>query len=159
MGESSACIDDASSGKVINCKDEIAQGYLMDYIIQVFPDEYRLKTLETLLVLPEFFQVEAFTNLNGAIVKVMMTSRINTSRCHPEGGHFRPSSIMDHVSRKNLQKHAEQVKQLEEYYRKLRKLFDFQVAGVPGETWQGLLGVLHLQHRDAVGSTQLTAGY
>lgn len=35
-------------------------------------------------------------------------SGINTSR-QPEGGHFRPSSIMDDVSRKNLHVHAEQV--------------------------------------------------
>ncbi|PHT61248.1 putative adenylate kinase 7, mitochondrial [Capsicum annuum] len=85
------------------------------------------------------------------------TSGINTSR-QAEGSHFRPSSIMDDVSRKNLHVHAEQVKPLEEYYRKQRKLLDFQVAGGPGETWQGLLAALHLQHRNAVGSTQLTAG-
>lgn len=35
--------------QVINCKDELAQYYLMDCIIQVFPDEYHLQTLETLL--------------------------------------------------------------------------------------------------------------
>ena len=35
--------------QVVNCKDEIAQCYLMDCIIQVFPDEYHLQTLETLL--------------------------------------------------------------------------------------------------------------
>ncbi|XP_060191077.1 vacuolar protein sorting-associated protein 35A-like [Lycium barbarum] len=35
--------------QVVNCKDEIAQGYLMDCMIQVFPDEYHLQTLETLL--------------------------------------------------------------------------------------------------------------
>ncbi|CAN4109823.1 unnamed protein product [Withania somnifera] len=89
--------------QVVNCKDEIAQGYLMDCVIQVFPDEYHLQTLETLLgacpqlqpsvdikmvlarlmerlsnyaalstdVLPEFFQVEAFAKLNGAIGKVI----------------------------------------------------------------------------------------
>lgn len=33
----------------MNCKDELAQHYLMDCIIQVFPDEYHLQTLETLL--------------------------------------------------------------------------------------------------------------
>ncbi|XP_015070036.1 probable adenylate kinase 7, mitochondrial [Solanum pennellii] len=87
----------------------------------------------------------------------MGASGISTSR-QPEGGHFRPSSIMDDVSRKNLHVHAEQVNPLEEYYRKQRKLLDFQVAGGPGETWQGLLAALHLQHRNAVGSTQLTAG-
>lgn len=35
--------------QVVNCKDELAQFYLMDCIIQVFPDEYHLQTLDTLL--------------------------------------------------------------------------------------------------------------
>ncbi|KAF2306265.1 hypothetical protein GH714_016136 [Hevea brasiliensis] len=35
--------------QVVNCKDELAQFYLMDCIIQVFPDEYHLQTLEVLL--------------------------------------------------------------------------------------------------------------
>ncbi|CAI0382566.1 unnamed protein product [Linum tenue] len=35
--------------QVVNCKDELAQYYLMDCIIQVFPDEYHLQSLETLL--------------------------------------------------------------------------------------------------------------
>ncbi|KAK6922560.1 Vacuolar protein sorting-associated protein 35 [Dillenia turbinata] len=35
--------------QVVNCKDELAQYYLMDCVIQVFPDEYHLQTLETLL--------------------------------------------------------------------------------------------------------------
>ncbi|CAK7346156.1 unnamed protein product [Dovyalis caffra] len=35
--------------QVVNCDDELAQYYLMDCMIQVFPDEYHLQTLETLL--------------------------------------------------------------------------------------------------------------
>ncbi|XP_020207664.1 vacuolar protein sorting-associated protein 35B isoform X1 [Cajanus cajan] len=35
--------------QVVNCKDELAQFYLMECIIQVFPDEYHLQTLEILL--------------------------------------------------------------------------------------------------------------
>ncbi|CAB4287834.1 unnamed protein product [Prunus armeniaca] len=35
--------------QVVNCKDELAQFYLMDCIIQVFPDEYHLQTLDILL--------------------------------------------------------------------------------------------------------------
>ncbi|KAL6524842.1 Vacuolar protein sorting-associated protein 35B [Orobanche minor] len=35
--------------QIVNCKDELSQYYLMDCIIQVFPDEYHLQTLETLL--------------------------------------------------------------------------------------------------------------
>ncbi|KAL2632770.1 hypothetical protein R1flu_004249 [Riccia fluitans] len=89
--------------QVVNCKDELAQYYLMDCIIQVFPDDFHLQTLETLLaacpqlqstvdiktvmsqlmerlsnyaasspeVLPEFLQVEAFTKLSNAVVKVI----------------------------------------------------------------------------------------
>ncbi|QHN84220.1 Vacuolar protein sorting-associated proteinB [Arachis hypogaea] len=34
---------------VVNFKDELAQFYLMDCIIQVFPDEYHLQTLDVLL--------------------------------------------------------------------------------------------------------------
>ena len=35
--------------QVINCKDEIAQPYLMDAIVQVFPDEFHLRTLDAFL--------------------------------------------------------------------------------------------------------------
>ncbi|KAM7509804.1 hypothetical protein LguiB_008679 [Lonicera macranthoides] len=50
--------------------------------------------------------------------------------------------------------YTEQRKPLEDYYRKQKKLLDFQVAGGPGETWQGLLAALHLQHMSAVSSSQ-----
>lgn len=40
--------------QVVSCKDEIAQQYLMQCIIQGFPDEFHLGTLTTLLSsLPE----------------------------------------------------------------------------------------------------------
>lgn len=35
--------------QVIMCNDEIAQEYLMECIIQVFPDEFHIKTLEVYL--------------------------------------------------------------------------------------------------------------
>ncbi len=35
--------------QVVNCNDEIAQEYLMECIIQVFPDEFHVKTLEVYL--------------------------------------------------------------------------------------------------------------
>lgn len=50
-------------------------------------------------------------------------------------------------------KSMEQRKPLEEYYRGQRKLVDFQVTGAPGETWEGLLEALHLQHINAVSSS------
>ncbi|KAG2254342.1 hypothetical protein Bca4012_057927 [Brassica carinata] len=53
--------------QVVNCKDELAQYHLMEYIIQVFPDEYHLQTLETLLA--------ACTQLMGPTVdtKIVLT--------------------------------------------------------------------------------------
>jgi vacuolar protein sorting-associated protein 35 len=35
--------------QVVNCKDQIAQEYLMEVIIQVFPDEFHMHTLENFL--------------------------------------------------------------------------------------------------------------
>jgi vacuolar protein sorting-associated protein 35 len=35
--------------QVVNCKDDIAQPYLMDAIVQVFPDEFHVQTLQLLL--------------------------------------------------------------------------------------------------------------
>lgn len=51
--------------------------------------------------------------------------------------------------KEKLRTYAEQSKPLEDYYRKQNKLLDFQVAGAPGETWQGLLSVLQLQHMNS----------
>lgn len=45
-------------------------------------------------------------------------------------------------------------KPLEDYYKKQKKLLNFNVAGAPGETWQGLLATLHLQHMNALSSSQ-----
>ncbi|URE44250.1 adenylate kinase, partial [Musa troglodytarum] len=52
--------------------------------------------------------------------------------------------------------YSEQIKLLEEYYMKQKKLLDVQVTGGPGETWQGLLAALHLQHMDTATSQKLT---
>lgn len=46
------------------------------------------------------------------------------------------------------QSYARQVRLLEDYYKKQKKLIDFQVCNAPGETWQGLLAALQLQHID-----------
>ncbi|KAJ3024827.1 UNVERIFIED_CONTAM: Vacuolar protein sorting-associated protein 35 [Siphonaria sp. JEL0065] len=36
-------------GEIVNCKDSIAQEYLMDIIIQVFPEDFHFKTLDLFL--------------------------------------------------------------------------------------------------------------
>ncbi|KAL0014530.1 hypothetical protein SO802_001599 [Lithocarpus litseifolius] len=54
--------------------------------------------------------------------------------------------------------YSEESKPLEDYYRNQKKLLDFHVAAAPGETWQGLLAALQLQHINAVSSSpKLTA--
>ncbi|KAF7130483.1 hypothetical protein RHSIM_Rhsim10G0008200 [Rhododendron simsii] len=69
-----------------------------------------------------------------------------------------PSSDAEGAWKDKLSMRAEQSKPLEDYYRQQKKLLDFQEAGAPGETWQGLLAALHLQHMNAISSSQkLTA--
>ncbi|KAE9599530.1 hypothetical protein Lal_00039543 [Lupinus albus] len=58
----------------------------------------------------------------------------------------------------NVRNHPKECKLLEDYYRKQNKLLNFEVSGAPGETWQGLVAALHLQHINALSSSQkLTA--
>ncbi|KAG1368808.1 vacuolar protein sorting-associated protein 35B [Cocos nucifera] len=55
--------------QVVNCKDELAQYYLMDCIIQVFPDEYHLRTLETLL--SAFPQLQPTVDIKTVLSQLM----------------------------------------------------------------------------------------
>ncbi|KAL0701869.1 hypothetical protein Bca4012_057991 [Brassica carinata] len=58
--------------QVVNCKDELAQYYLMECIIQVFPDEYHLQTLETLLAACTQLMVE-ITSQPTVDTKIVLT--------------------------------------------------------------------------------------
>lgn len=58
--------------QVVNCKDELAQYYLMDCIIQVFPDEYHLQTLETLLNACPQLQVYMFRAQYGGLFDTLI---------------------------------------------------------------------------------------
>ncbi|KAG9447155.1 hypothetical protein H6P81_013283 [Aristolochia fimbriata] len=77
------------------------------------------------------------------------------------GPRMKPSAVLSEEQdaiKEKFRIYAEQSKPLEDYYRKQRKLLDFKVAGAAGETWQGLLHALHLQHMDVGPSSQkLTA--
>ncbi|KAL5752452.1 hypothetical protein ACOSQ2_022959 [Xanthoceras sorbifolium] len=55
--------------QVVNCKDDIAQYYLMDCIIQVFPDEYHLQTLEILL--DAFPQLQPSVDIKTVLSRLM----------------------------------------------------------------------------------------
>jgi vacuolar protein sorting-associated protein 35 len=55
--------------QVVNCKDVIAQEYLMDCIIQVFPDDFHLATLETFL--STCSQLNDQVNMKGILIALM----------------------------------------------------------------------------------------
>ncbi|KAK5820498.1 hypothetical protein F383_11187 [Gossypium arboreum] len=60
--------------------------------------------------------------------------------------------------KKNVHVYSEQAKSVEDYYSKQKKLLNFQVSAAPADAWQGLLAALHLQHINALTSSQkLTA--
>ncbi|EPS66408.1 hypothetical protein M569_08364, partial [Genlisea aurea] len=67
--------------RIVNCKDELAQYYLVDCIIQVFPDEYHLQTLETLLgACP---QLQPTVDLK-TVFSQLMERLSNYASCNPE---------------------------------------------------------------------------
>ena len=55
--------------QVVNCKDVIAQEFLMDCIIQVFPDEFHLDTLEAYLTAAS--QLHEKVNVKDIIIALM----------------------------------------------------------------------------------------
>jgi len=55
--------------QLINCKDCIAQEYLMDCIIQVFPDEFHLKTLDSFL--DTCCQPQGQVNVRNIIISII----------------------------------------------------------------------------------------
>eukprot|EP01006_Ploeotia_vitrea_P035991 TRINITY_DN65957_c0_g1_i1.p1 TRINITY_DN65957_c0_g1~~TRINITY_DN65957_c0_g1_i1.p1 ORF type:complete len:795 (-),score=534.20 TRINITY_DN65957_c0_g1_i1:64-2295(-) len=55
--------------QIVNCKDVIAQEYLMDSVIQVFPDDYHLATLETFL--GTCSQLQSKVNVKQIIISLM----------------------------------------------------------------------------------------
>ncbi|XP_022769203.1 vacuolar protein sorting-associated protein 35B-like isoform X3 [Durio zibethinus] len=72
--------------QVVNCKDDLAQYYLMDCIIQVFPDEYHLQTLETLLgACPQLQVIEAQVDMPAVGAITLYVSLLTFTLCvHPD---------------------------------------------------------------------------
>eukprot|EP00116_Pleurobrachia_bachei_P001427 sb/3461689/ len=56
--------------QLVNCKDSIAQEYLMDCIIQVFPDEFHLRTLENTF-LDTCCQPQSQVNVRNIIISII----------------------------------------------------------------------------------------
>ncbi|KAL6139451.1 hypothetical protein ACLB2K_057755 [Fragaria x ananassa] len=108
----------------------------------------------------EIAEIDLVVNLKSADDN-LVNKNLGTGSLALSQEYLRMSNTMHDV---NLQEEqlkstkAEQSKSLEDYYRKQNKLIDFHIKGAPGETWKGLLAALHLQHINAVSSSQkLTA--
>ncbi|KAE8715854.1 putative adenylate kinase 7 [Hibiscus syriacus] len=56
--------------------------------------------------------------------------------------------------KKNVHAYSEQAKSVEDYYSWQKKLLNFQVSSTPADAWQGLLAALHLQHINALTTSQ-----
>uniref|UniRef100_A0A7N0V7P3 adenylate kinase n=1 Tax=Kalanchoe fedtschenkoi TaxID=63787 RepID=A0A7N0V7P3_KALFE len=64
------------------------------------------------------------------------------------------STSRGHAWNEKLGHYSVQVKELEDYYKRQKKLLSFQVAsGAPAETWQGLVAALWLKHMNAAHSS------
>jgi vacuolar protein sorting-associated protein 35 len=55
--------------QIVSCKDPIAQEYLMECIIQVFPDENHLQTLDTFL--PVCSQLHDGVNVKNIVISLI----------------------------------------------------------------------------------------
>ncbi|ABO97263.1 predicted protein [Ostreococcus lucimarinus CCE9901] len=67
--------------QVVNCKDELAQPYLLDVLIQVFPDEYHLATFE------EVFSTMSMLRANvrvGSILNALLGRLLSYAEETPE---------------------------------------------------------------------------
>ncbi|XP_074294603.1 putative adenylate kinase 7, mitochondrial [Silene latifolia] len=69
---------------------------------------------------------------------------VNGPNMHPQVGQMK--SLSEAAQREKLRTYAEQSKLLEDFYRRQKKLLDFEVDEGLGETWNDLLSVLQLQH-------------
>lgn len=72
--------------EIVNCKDTIAQTYLMDCLIQVFPDEFHLATLQQFL--------EVVTSLKEKVNVRAIIEAMSDRLCqHVSEGHAIPAEI------------------------------------------------------------------
>ncbi|XP_010524261.1 PREDICTED: probable adenylate kinase 7, mitochondrial [Tarenaya hassleriana] len=100
-------------------------------------------------ILDQIEQIDLVVNLKCSekhLVKLNHGSEI-TSPGLEFPGSMLPSAVPIKARQESIRIYSEEVRPLEEYYRKQRKLIDFEVGGATSaETWQGLLAALHLKH-------------
>jgi len=72
--------------QIVNCKDVIAQQYLMECIIQAFPDDFHLRTLESILTTCGQLQ-------SGVNIRAILSSLIDRLASYATRGEAIPSEI------------------------------------------------------------------
>ncbi|XP_012271457.1 vacuolar protein sorting-associated protein 35 isoform X2 [Orussus abietinus] len=77
--------------QVVSCKDSIAQEYLMECIIQVFPDEFHLQTLNAFL--KSCAELENGVNVKNIIISLIDRFAAFSQRSDGVGGPGSPSQI------------------------------------------------------------------
>ncbi|XP_063905810.1 vacuolar protein sorting-associated protein 35 isoform X2 [Zophobas morio] len=70
--------------QVVSCRDAIAQEYLMECIIQVFPDEFHIKTLNPFL--KSCAELEAGVNVKNIVISLMERLASFSQRADTQGG-------------------------------------------------------------------------
>ncbi|XP_057766954.1 probable adenylate kinase 7, mitochondrial [Salvia miltiorrhiza] len=112
-------------------------------------------------ILDEIADIDLVLNLkckDGIVVKKTNLESGIYSPCQELNPMASLSAKSDAMLKEKLgSMYTEQMKGLEEYYKQQKKLVNFQVAGAPGDTWEGLLAALQLQHMTANSSHKLTA--
>ncbi|XP_033229903.1 vacuolar protein sorting-associated protein 35 isoform X1 [Belonocnema kinseyi] len=77
--------------QVVSCRDAIAQEYLMECIIQVFPDEFHLQTLNAFL--KSCAELEKGVNVKNIIISLIDRLAAFSQRSEGVGGPGSPSQI------------------------------------------------------------------
>lgn len=69
---------------MVSCRDAIAQEYLMECIIQVFPDEFHIQTLNPFL--KSCAELESGVNVKNTVISLMERLASFSQRVEATGG-------------------------------------------------------------------------
>ncbi|ESQ50004.1 hypothetical protein EUTSA_v10021323mg [Eutrema salsugineum] len=109
--------------------------------------------------LDQIAQIDLVVNLKCSEEHLVNRAALNAAALPRQEflGSMLHSAVAIKARKESLGVYAEEVKPLEEYYRKQRKLLDFHVGGATSaETWHGLLEALHLKQANLATSQKLT---
>ncbi|XP_057520136.1 probable adenylate kinase 7, mitochondrial [Amaranthus tricolor] len=98
-------------------------------------------------ILDQIADIDLVLNLKCADCELVGKKLQSRSNLHLQGSKI--EAFSEEVWKQKLHTYAEQSKPLEDYYKKQKRVVEFQVSEGLGETWKGLLSVLQLEHMDS----------